>query len=152
MIYVLSIALQVAGALLLMKNVLSTKRDNVIRRFSGHNVIEKDNNTNEISYNADVFIDTYRQAYLSKAAFLYIAMGYLLGVFGTTEGCSKLLLVIGIVLLTAFFMVIAYKVVEMILKRSKDVNTAITNEDLERLKIKPTMTNISNADIDALFK
>lgn len=152
MIYAVSISLQVAGALLLMVNTLSVKRDNVILRFAGHNLITRNGNTKEIDYNSDVLIALYQQAYLSKIAFMYIVVGYTLGVFGDIGTYSKMLLAGLIVSFSAIFILISYKIVERIIKHSKQVNTKITNEDLERLGIEPDIETISNDEIDAMFK
>lgn len=150
MIYALSISLQVAGALMLMINSLSTKRKKVIQRFVGHTLIYRDNNTNEITYNENVFRDTYRVAYLSKFAFLYIAVGYFIGIFATIAAGSKAITAIGVLLFTIVFIALAYLVVRLILKYSKEINCKITNAELEELGIEPDLENISEGVIDKI--
>lgn len=54
-VYIISISLQVAGALLLIAYGISTKRDDVIKRLFGNGIIHRDNDTNEISYNEKAF-------------------------------------------------------------------------------------------------
>lgn len=152
MIYAISIALQVAGALLLMVNTLSVKRDNVIIRFAGHNLITRNGNTKEINYDSKVLITLYQQAYLSKIAFIYIVIGYTLGVFGNVDTCSKILLVVLIISFSMLLILVSYKIVGMIIKHSKNINTPITNKDLEKLGIKPDIETVSDDEIDALFK
>ena len=78
-VYIISISLQVAGALLLIAYSISTKRDDVIKKFSGKGFIHRDNNTNEISYNEKAFFQEYKMAYIDKLSFIYILFGYLLG-------------------------------------------------------------------------
>ena len=152
MIYAISIALQVAGALLLMVNTLSVKRDNVILRFMGHNLITRDGNTKEITYDSKALITLYQQAYLSKIAFVYIIIGYTLGVFGDMDACSRILLVVLIVSFSMLLILVSHKIVQMIIKHSKNINTPITNADLERLGIKPNIETASDDEIDAMFK
>lgn len=151
MIYVLSVSLQVAGALMLMINSLSTKRAKVIQRFAGHTLIWRDNNTNEISYDEEVFKDTYKEAYLSKFAFLYIAMGYFMGIFAIIDVESKVMIAVGVVILTIAFIVLAYLVVRLILKYNKKITCKITNEELEELGIEPDIENISNDEIEKMW-
>lgn len=147
MIYAVSISLQVAGALMLMINSISTKRKRVIQRFAGHSLIYRDNNTNEITYDEKVFKDTYKEAYLSKCAFLYIAMGYFMGIFATIDSEKKVLVAIGVVVLTIAFLALAYLVVFLILQYNKEVNKKITNEELKTFGIEPHIENISNDQI-----
>ena len=72
-IYILSISFQVAGALLLMVNALSTRRDRVIHRFASHSLIYRDNNTGELEYDKEALKGAFKEAYLSKFAFAEIA-------------------------------------------------------------------------------
>ncbi len=150
-LYILSTAFQIAGALLLMINSLSTRRDRVIRRFAGNGIIHKDNNTNKLSYNKDAFRETFKEAYLNKCAFLFIAIGYSLGIFGNLEGNPKCLALIIIYIATAAIMTLTYFIINLIIKNKKEINNEITSSELEKLGIKPDTETISNELIDALI-
>lgn len=150
--YVISISLQVSGALLLMINVLSVKREDVIRRFvlSGE-IITKNNNTGEIKYNVDKFYDTFKEAYLSKIAFGYISFGYFFAVFSGIEGTSKIIMAIAVLIGCVGFILLAHKIVKIYMRFNKEIKKRITSEELKMLKIEPQMGNISDKDIDDLF-
>lgn len=151
-IYILSISLQVAGALLLLVYASSIKRENVIKSFSGKGIIHRDENTMEISYNEDAFKEVYKTVFLNKCAFAFIALGYFFGVFGAIEWESKLLVGIIIVALVLIIIVATLFVANQFILHSKEVNKKITNGELERLGIEPDMCNISNQTIKSLFK
>ena len=151
MIYILAISFQLAGALLLMVNVLSTRRDKVIRRFVGKGMIYRDNNTNEISYDETALKDTFKEAYLSKLAFLFIAIGYVLGVFKSPDSDCRMWLALIIIFVSIFIIATSYLVVNAITKFSKKVNRKLPNQELLALGIEPDIENISNEEIDKLF-
>ena len=151
-IYIISISLQLAGALLVLFFAVSTKRQAVIKSFAGASgIISRDNDTMQIQYSHDSFKETYRTAYLSKCAFVFIALGYFLGVFGSIEWKYKIVVGIMIILLTAIIMCITYWSVDYLVKHSDRVNEEITNEELEQLGIEPDMENVSVEDIEGFF-
>lgn len=150
-IYILSLSFQVAGALLLLFFAKSTKRENVVRNFVGNGIIKIDNNTMELDYDTNAFKENYRVAYLNKFAFLYIAIGYILGVFGCIEWKSKIVVAILIIFGTIIIMVITYACVNCLIKYLKDSNKKITNEELMKFGIKPNIGTISFDKIDAFF-
>lgn len=151
MLYIFSISFQVAGALLLMVSVLSTKRDKVVRRFVGRGTLYRDNNTNTIFYNKTALQETFKEAYLSKFAFLYIAVGYFMGVFGVLNNDYLMLIALAIVVLTILLVALSHLAVFLILKFSKKVNRELSNEELSYLGIEPDIENISNEDIQRIF-
>ena len=152
MLYILSVSLQVAGALLLMLNVLSTKREKVIHRFVGKGLLSRDNNTNTISYDQNALKAVFQEAYLSKFAFAYISMGYLSGVFGTIASEYKNIIATAIVAVTALLILLSYLAVYLILKFSKKVNREISNEELISLGIEPDIENIPNEEISRICR
>ena len=151
MIYVISISLQVAGALLLMINALSTRRDKVIRRFLGKGLVSRDNNTNTIVYDKERLKETYKEAYLSKFAFMFIALGYFFGIFSNIEDDLKLILALIIIAMTVVIMILSYVTVNLVVKYKKSVNCEITNEELNELGIEPDIENTSNEEIAKWF-
>ena len=90
--YIVSISLQLAGALMLIVFAFSTKRENVIRAFARSHMITQDGNTKELSYNHEAFIETYKTAYYTQISVIFISVGYLLSIFGNIG--DKLLSVI----------------------------------------------------------
>ena len=152
-IYILSISFQVAGALLLMVNALSTRRDRVIHRFASHSLIYRDNNTGELEYDKEALKGAFKEAYLSKFAFAEIAIGYFLGVFGAlNDSANRWLIAIGIIITTTILIYISRLLVRLILTYNKNITRSITNDELSVLGIEPAMENISDMEIDELFK
>ena len=149
--YIISISLQLAGALLLMIFVLSTKREKVIQRFAGNGIIARDNNTNEILYNEKAFKDSFKNAYLNKCSFAFIALGYFMGVFGAIN-YNKALVGILIVLCTGLIMGATYLIVNQIVSHSKVINKKITNEELSLAGVEPDIEDIPNDEIAKLFE
>lgn len=155
-IYVIAISLQISGALLLTVFLISTKRDKVIERFAGKGIITKDNNLNKLNYNREKFRDSFKEAYLNKLAFVFIVIGYILGIFGKVDNAEKVMVPIEFIVTilvcisTFIFMGLAYSIVKIIVENSKKVNKEITPEELEKLGIKSDIENISNESIDNL--
>ena len=150
-IYIISISLQIAGALMLLLFSISVKRGNVIRRFCANGIITADSNTKKIDYKKETFIEEFRKAYLSKISFICIATGYILGVFGDI-GNKQREIAIWIFIVTTFIIIISYFVVGMLIKHNKSVNKEITISELEELGIQVDITDISYAEIDKMFK
>jgi hypothetical protein len=149
--YIFSISLQIAGALLLIFFLISTKRENIIRNFFGRGIILKNGNTKEIIYNKEAFLEEYRNAYLNKCSFIYIAVGYVLGIFGELKPECKLVAFFMVVLLSMLIMFLSIFgskfLVKIFIKKSGD----ITDDELKKLGIEPDLESISNENIDSLF-
>lgn len=64
---------------------------------------------------------------------------------------SKHKAAIFIILTTILILTITNLLISLYVKNSKEVNREITNEDLERLHIRPDIENISNEEINKLF-
>lgn len=147
--YIISVSLQISGALLLMLFSLSTNRKKVIDRFINKNIVSR--HGEKINYNKGELKSAFKNAYLSKFSFGFIALGYLVGVFGNIDNCSYLTVIIGIVALTLIFMGLAYLMTFLIVKYSHEVNKKMTNDELKKYNIEPTQEFATNEDIDKLF-
>lgn len=151
-IYIISISLQVAGALLLLRYATSTKRLDVIRSFGGNGIITGNEEEKEISYNHDAFKETYRTAYLSKVAFVFIALGYFFGVFGVIEWESKIAVGATIVVVTYLLMKSTYWCVGKIIDTKDSVNKEITYEELKEAGVKPDLAEVTSNEIKKMFE
>lgn len=150
-IYVLSIAFQIAGAVLLLFLSLPTNRGKVINRFRNADMIFRDGNTKNLTYDKDEFKNIFKQSYLAIFSFLYIIAGYILGIFGNMEDCNKWIILIYIIVATIILIGLAYFIVTQIIKHSKSINKEITNEELEKLGLEPNIEDIPNKDIDEIL-
>lgn len=150
--YIGAIALQVAGALLLLVFAVSTKREKVVRGFASSNLLTENGNTEEIEYNIDAFKEYYRNAYLSKWAFAYIVVGYFFGVFANIE-CEKVIVVAFMVIVSAGILIaIACGITALIIKKSSKVNRVITKSELVELGIEADIKSASDEEICSLFE
>lgn len=151
-VYIFAISFQVAGAMILLLFILSTKRLEIIKRFSGTGMIFRDGDTGELSYNENEFVNTFREGYLNKFAITYIAIGYFAGIFGEIGQNSGVLIAFCVITFTAMILMLTCYLVEMVLKKASVVNARITNEELEQAGIEPDMESISREEIKKNFQ
>ena len=150
-IYVLSIAFQLSGALLLLLFSISVNRKNVIKRFYGNGIIKKDNNSNTLIYSKDAFKETFKITYISKISFGCIALGYILGVFAENNNQNKLEILLWIIICTISIMLISYYAAKFMVFYNKSATTSITSEELEECGISPDVESIPDDKIENLF-
>lgn len=149
-LYIISIAFQLSGALLLMIFSLSTKRERVVKKFINKNIIIQ-NYDETLHYDKSELKETFKIAYLNKCSFLFIALGYLIGVMGEMDNCNILDVMIKIVILTGVLMIFAYFIVYQIIKHAKKVNTILTKEEMTKYSIVPNIEMATEKDIDDLL-
>ena len=150
-IYCLSIAFQLAGALVLLIYGVSTKRTTILSSFSDNVFISLDGNTNEINDLSIPLKSRFKQAFLNKSAFICLAIGYFLGVFGSIEGNERCLSFLIIIVFTILIIIGIHIIVRISLKQTKVTNPVKINE-LEQVGIKPNVESVSNEDIKKLFE
>ncbi|MBD5151789.1 MAG: hypothetical protein HDT16_04665 [Oscillibacter sp.] len=152
-IYIIAISLQLSGALLLLWKAVSTKRNNLIKSFAKSKVITYDSNTGEIIYNKDAFIETCENAFLNKAAFLYISIGYFLGIWGEIgPDNNKIITAVIIFSISALEIVLTCLVVSIICEHCTKITTPITYDELITLNLDVNQSTISFDEIDELTK
>ncbi|MBR5091716.1 MAG: hypothetical protein IK093_20020 [Ruminiclostridium sp.] len=92
-------------------------------------------------------METYRIAYFSKVSVAFIAVGYLIGVFGDIGTGNRLLAAVSIIALTAVLIAITVLLVNKLVRNV----SKITNEELKAAGAEPDMESISKDEVDALF-
>lgn len=152
LVYIFSISFQVAGAMILLLFTLSTKRLEIIKRFSGTGMILRNGDTGELNYNENEFVNTFREGYLNKAAITFIAIGYFAGVFGEIGQNNRVLVAFCVITFTTIILMLTCYSVESFLKKSPVVNARITNKELEQVGIEPDMESISGEEISKMFQ
>lgn len=150
--YIAAITLQLSGALLLILNAFSTKRSNLVKSFAKSKILHRDNNTNKILYNKSAFCEMCKNIYLNKCAFVYIFVGYVVGIFGEIGDRKKITALVCIVITSIIILVLSHFAVNVICKYSKKVNEEITNDELLDLGIEPDSENISIKEIEDGWK
>lgn len=144
--YIISIALQVAGALMLIIFSLSTKRKDIIKSFVNSHIIVRDGNTKELSYNHEVFIDSVISAYYSKVSVGYIAAGYIVGIFGDRGDVNRWIVAGITVLITVVLILCTRFTIEKLVKIYRIA--PISNEEIESIGAEPDMESMSDEMID----
>ena len=150
-IYCLSIAFQLAGALVLLIYGVSTKRTTILSSFSDNVFIGLDGNTKEVNDLSIPIKSKFKQAFLNKSAFICLAIGYLLGVFGSIDETERFLSLLIIIAFTILIIIGIHIIVRISLKQAKVINS-VTISELEQVGIKPNVESSSNEDIQKLFK
>jgi len=141
--YILAISLQISGAVMLLWYSASTKRDDVIKRFMKRKIVSKDKDTNSIEYDKKTYKEEYKVACLNKISFGYIAVGYIINIWGDCSSDWKIFVAFETVLNSILILFITYKETLLWMHFSKKVNMEISNDDLERLDIRPDYTTKS---------
>jgi len=110
--------------------------------------VSENKNTNSIEYDEKTYKEEFKVAYLNKISFGYIAVGYIINVWGDCPSFCKIIIVMVIVICSVLVMFLTYKGVLLWTHFSKKVNMKISNEDLERLGICPDFTTVSFDEIE----
>lgn len=88
-LYILSLAFQVAGAvLLIIKYCGKTKQRIISEYFPGSNVIERDDD-DRVHLKKEKVQECVKRIYDNRISFAYIAIGYVLSIFGESSNSSK---------------------------------------------------------------
>lgn len=149
-IYVIAVSLQVAGALLLLCYNVSAKQENIIKSFASTKGFIAIRGT-EIEYDKPRLKEIFKIAYINKMSFIYIAGGYISGVFGKIGDntyISSIILGMLVFVLVFIYMGINIPKLILLLKEKRDENFFnITNKDIEELGIKDIITVITLEDI-----
>ena len=149
-IYCISLALQLAGALILLSSV-STRRDTIIKSFANKSFISRNGDTKEISDISKECKERFRRAYISREAFLYLTLGYLSEIFAEKGAANRVNTLLIVIVATGILVLMGKMIIDKILLKQKKVNMSVTNDDLERSDIEPDMESMSEEEIDKVF-
>ncbi len=152
MLSIFSLAFQLAGSLTLFIFVMSTERGSVIRRFSGIGLMHEDGDTGDISYSKQAFKECFKEAYLGKISFAYLAVGYGISIFSYEYGLATAWDLICLALFTAALVLAAYGGAELLLKHNKAAHEKITSQELDRLGLSAHIGTISTEELEAMLE
>ncbi len=141
--YILAISFQISGAVMLLLYSASTKRDDVIKRFMERKNVSQDEKTKSIEYDENAYKEEFKVAYLNKISFGYIAVGYIINIWGDCSSDWKIFVAFETVVSAILILFMTYKGVLLWMYFSKKVNTKINNDDFERLDLRPDITTVS---------
>ncbi len=148
--YILSISLQIAGALVALCNSIFITRKSILLSFKATSVLVKDNNSNTLSDITVAIKERFKQAYTNTFAFIYLAVGYISAIFAN-KNSENVFITICVVILTILLLLFAYGCIHLLLTCDK-VTRNITIDECQKLGIKADRENIPNSDIDKLFQ
>ena len=146
--YVFSRAFQISGAVIVLFYGLSSKRKSILQSFFTNSFSIKSSDTNEIEYDHNALVETYRTTYLNKFAFTYIIIGYSLDIFGKLNSTDNLLTFLIIILVTSIFIFITVKIVNIIIIKSNEINKVVNYEELIENHLNVNLEEISDEEIE----
>ena len=148
-LYCFAISFQLSGALLIICNSYNTlSRSNLIKNFLKNSFtikLQENSKENILNYNHEAFLDFIHLQDKNFISFLYIFIGYILGVLGEIH--NKKREIIFIILLTISIIWITTKFIKY---KNRNIKK-ITLEELENLNINPTIETADAGDIEGLF-
>lgn len=150
--YVFSRAFQISGAVIVLFYGLSSKRKSILQSFFANSFSIKSSDTNEIEYDHNALVETYRTTYLNKFAFTYIIIGYSLDIFGKSNSTDNLLTFLIIILVTSIFIFITVKIVNIIIIKSNEINKVVNYEELIENHLNVNLEEISDEEIENTVK
>lgn len=152
MIYLISIALQVSGALILILFCWGNTEHRILNTVfpANANIHREDNNTVIIS--RDKLIKAHKNVLLNRTAFILIGLGYLLSIFGVNEGiCAWKGLVI-VVVASVVIVAIGVFAIHTIAKTCNRKDRIYQYEELCSKLDSDVATNMIYSEIDEAFK
>ena len=145
--YVLSLAFQIAGAVLLIIKYWGRTRERIIDEyFPGSNIIGRDDENNAHLEKRKVQ-KCARIIYHNRMAFLFIAIGYGLSVFGETSGVCRWCLALYVALCTIILILFERAISIVISKVFYREDIVLPYSEIEDI----ADTVITSSEIDAMF-
>ncbi len=148
-IYVLSLAFQVSGAVLLIIKYCGNTKDRIIDEyFPGSNIVIRDKKDNtklekkKIQKCAQIIYD-------NRAAFIFIAIGYILTIFGDSQEKICKIYILGYVIVLTIVLIVVEKSISIIISKviyKNDISIAYSEiEDIvDTLPTEDEMDEIFN--------
>lgn len=152
LIYLLSLALQVSGALILIVFYWGNTEHRVLNTiYTGGSFVNREEDDTVI-INKERFFAAHKEVLLNRNAFIYIAAGYLLSIFGKSDGTcswrSLIILLVASFLFVALGVLISHIIAKLCNRKDKIYQY---NEIRSKLNCDVT-TNAIKREIDELFK
>lgn len=144
--YILSLALQVAGAILLIIKYWGRTQERIIEEyFPGSNIIKRDDENN-VHLEKKKVQKCAQTIYHNRMAFVFIAIGYGLSVFGATSGVCPWCLALYIALCTIVIVILERVVSIVVSKMLYREDIVLPYSEIEDI----ADTAMTNAEIEAM--
>ena len=144
--YVLSLAFQVAGAVLLIIKYFGKTKERIINEyFPGSNIAKRDSRGNTVLKKEKVQ-SCVQTIYDNRMAFVFIAVGYILSIFGAINEECKICVLLGVFFFTTIIIIIekglSIIISKILYKEDMEItfseiadraDTIVTNEEIDKL-------------------
>lgn len=149
-IYLLSLALQVSGALILIIFCWGNTERRVLNTiFSANaNVHREDDDTVIIS--REKLVEAHKNVLLNRTAFILIAIGYLISLFGSNDGICAWMGLIKVLISSAILVAIGVMTVRFIAKACNKKDKVYPFEELCLKLDNDVVTNAIQSEIDEI--
>lgn len=146
-VYILSLAFQVSGAVLLIIKYWGRTRERIVDEyFPGSNFIDRDENNN-VRMKKEKVQKCAQTIYGNRMAFVFISVGYILSIFGATNEARKSC-ILSLVIISTIIIILLEKGISVAISKKfykKDIEMPYSN-------IKDIADTVAtNSEIDALF-
>lgn len=149
-LYVTSVSLQVAGALALMISFWNNINHEILKIiYSSVLTANRDNDNNVLIPKIELYKAT-RHIWMNRIAFVYLALGYILGVFGRNDG-HELCIILLLLLMISLLILISWLVSFFIAKKVVKDDRCISYGELCSILGRDVPTNVTNKEIDEIF-
>ena len=152
LIYLLSLSLQVSGALILILFCWGKTERRVLNTiYSATSTIHREDD-NTVIISKEKLYNAHKEVLLNRNAFIFIAVGYLLSLFGTSDGICQWVGFIIVLITSAVLVGIGVFLAHIIAKVSNKQDRRYEFEDLCSKLDKEVDTNMIKSDIDEICK
>ena len=146
-VYILSLAFQIAGAILLIiKYWGNTKQRIIDEYFPGSNLAKRDENNNT-KLEKEKVQKCAQGIYDNRAAFLFIAIGYVFSIFGESQGKCRFCILLYVFVFTTLIISTEKCISIMISKLIYKYDIIIPYSEIENI----ADTDVTQKEIDELF-
>lgn len=133
-VYILSISLQVAGAICLIMNYWGNVEEKVTLSYYAGGEIPKAQDNNKVRLKKDKLQSCAKDIYMNRFSFICIIIGYGVGIFGNiTDGSNKLYVLLAISLFCVAFTYTGRWLSSLIATRAYKDDREVDREKIEKV-------------------
>lgn len=152
-IYILSISLQVAGAICLIMNYWGNVKEKVILSYYVGGEIPKVQDNNMVLLKKEKLQLCAKDIYMNRFSFICIIIGYGIGLFGNiTDGSNKLYVLLAICLFCVILTCLGHSSSSLISKKVYKNDMEVNREIIEKVADVQWSDKEQKEFIDGLFK
>lgn len=99
-IYIISISFQICGALLLLLDSVFNGVEKIYSQFNYDRKEITDNSYSTFFNKKEDFVPYLKQLFIERSAFLYLAVGYIIGIWGSVGECNKMIIALFVIIVS----------------------------------------------------